>query len=901
MRRISANWIFPGLIAFAIIVATLFIRQMVLDTQYERVTSDTELYSTGFAAKLEAHVDVRFGVANLVKTEWERGRIRNLEEFRSEAFAVHDLFDDLQAFNWVNPQGVIEVVTPQAGNEAAQGLDIRSLTVPSVALSESERTGEMQISPPITLAQGGTGFVAYLAMAREGQALGALNIVFRAEPLIQSTLRNTMNESYLIWVRDGDLPLYGSGVPDSDTRFLFSTEIEVGGRSWTVLTLPTETQIAKASSLIDEIVLFSGIIVALVTGLLTNIAASQQRSLKESEGRFAFAMKGANDGLWDWDLATGQTYFSPRWYEMLGYRPDELPSDHDTFLSLLHPEDRPNIKSYPDEMIAQNKEVLESDFRMQHKNGTWVNILSRAFLVRENGKVVRIVGTHVDITESRENEEALRRAQEILREGMEALPVGFAYYGADHRLLEFNHNYPELLSSQTSHLEPGIKFEDLVSEPTAFAAARRGLVGGDLGSRGVASWVYQRTDGRWIETRERTTSSGGFIQVIEDITEVRRHQEQSQQTHKMEAVGQLTGGIAHDFNNLLAVIMGNAELLEEVSGESSAITLAIVHAAQRGAELTQRLLAFSRKQPLSPEVVDLSSLISGMQDLLERTLGETVDIRTVTPDGLWGALADPGQVENAILNLALNARDAMPDGGVLTIECANVHVSQSEEVDGEEFAAGDYAVLSVRDQGTGMSGQVCKHAFEPFFTTKGVGEGSGLGLSMVYGFAQQSGGQARIESVQGQGTTVKLYLPRATIGAVGRAEPLRAEVPKGRGETILVIEDDPAVCKMVQTMLESLGYSVVSAGNIAAARRIVVSAVDIRLVLSDVVLPGAQSGPDFAAELSETRPDLQVIFMSGYPVDDQGEGGVASLDRVLLSKPFTIEQLAQILTHSLAV
>ncbi|MFD1156931.1 hybrid sensor histidine kinase/response regulator [Roseovarius aestuarii] len=381
------------------------------------------------------------------------------------------------------------------------------------------------------------------------------------------------------------------------------------------------------------------------------------------------------------------------------------------------------------------------------------------------------------------------------------------------------------------------------------------------------------------------------------LTEERLRQSEAKLLHaqKMEAVGQLTGGIAHEFNNLLAVIQGNAELLDElgVVAESSQFTSAILRASKRGADLTQRLLAFSRRQPLWPQSVNTCEMVSGLSDILQPTLGETINIQSIAPKGLWNAFADPGQIENALLNLALNARDAMPYGGELTIACANFTLDEDSSVDGSEIAAGDYVVLSVSDCGKGMSEDVQKHAFEPFYTTKEVGQGSGLGLSMVYGFAQQSGGLATIYSEEGKGTTVKLYLPRAPSKTDNQEKPKVEAVPRGQGETILVIEDDPQVRNLAEMMLQNLGYRVLSAEDAITAHQSVDSHPEIRLILSDVILPGGKNGPEFADELRVTHPEITIIFMSGYPVEAAKNNGFLGSDSVLLNKPFRVAELAK--------
>lgn len=288
-----------------------------------------------------------------------------------------------------------------------------------------------------------------------------------------------------------------------------------------------------------------------------------------------------------------------------------------------------------------------------------------------------------------------------------------------------------------------------------------------------------------------------------------------------------------------------------------------------------------------------------MLDLMARTLGETIEIETIVGSGLWLASADPGQVENALLNLAINARDAMPGGGKLTIECVNARFDDAYVAENPEAKPGDYVGLTVSDEGCGMTAEERAHAFEPFYTTKEVGQGSGLGLSMVYGFAKQSGGHVTIDSEEGRGTIVKLYLPRTAKTLAAEEIPPGDDAPRGRGELILVIEDDPDVRGLVVQMLKALGYQVIDVADPAAARIALSDNKTVDLVLSDVVLPGGTSGPEFIAETHETRPDLKVIFISGYPAEATKNNGFLDPEKTLLSKPFAKRDLAKALRDEL--
>ena len=390
--------------------------------------------------------------------------------------------------------------------------------------------------------------------------------------------------------------------------------------------------------------------------------------------------------------------------------------------------------------------------------------------------------------------------------------------------------------------------------------------------------------------------------VAEEIAQRTKAEESLRQSQKMEAIGHLTGGVAHDFNNLLTVISGGVETLQRMlatvplGSEEARVKRAlgmIAQGANRAATLTHRLLAFARRQTLDPRPLDANKLVAGMSELLRRTLGESVALETVLAGGLWGTALDANQLENALLNLAVNARDAMPNGGKLTIETANTHLDEAYAAAHDDVTAGQYVMIAVSDTGSGMDPRILDRVFEPFFTTKDIGQGTGLGLSQVYGFIKQSNGHVKLYSEVGQGTVVKLYLPRL-LGGRAEAKPKREEIQVigGQGETVLVVEDEPAVREHSVASLQELGYRVLAASDGHAAMRVLARETEIAVLFTDVGLPGGMTGRQLVDAARLLRPELKVVYTTGYARNAIVHGGVLEPGTELLPKPFSYAALA---------
>ena len=384
-----------------------------------------------------------------------------------------------------------------------------------------------------------------------------------------------------------------------------------------------------------------------------------------------------------------------------------------------------------------------------------------------------------------------------------------------------------------------------------------------------------------------------------DMTDRIVAEERLRHAQRLEAIGQLTGGIAHDFNNLLGIIIGNLDLMREsVSSDSAAggFLQEVLDAAQRGAELTSRLLAFARRQQLRPRRADVNALVAALARLLTRVLGENIQFEVDLPDDVWPARVDSAQLEAAITNLATNARDAMPEGGTLTVRTTNAHLDGAYAAEHADVSAGDYVLIEVRDSGTGISEEVQAHIFEPFFSTKQDGGGSGLGLSMVYGFVKQSGGHIAVYSERGNGTCFRIYLPRDTT-AEKETTPETGIEARGGSETILVVEDNAKLRRVAVRQLTDLGYVVIEAEDAAGALASI-SRQKIDLLFTDIVMPGALTGPDLAREALARAPALKVLFTSGYPQAQIQEGSLAEKFK-LIGKPYRKRDLARALREVL--
>ncbi|MEO1356187.1 MAG: PAS domain S-box protein, partial [Pseudomonadota bacterium] len=604
--------------------------------------------------------------------------------------------------------------------------------------------------------------------------------------------------------------------------------------------------------------------------------------------------------------------WNPGGERMQGYRPDEIIGQP---LALLYPPESRALGA-PEAALhaaAQTGRHVEEGWRIR-KDGTpfWANVAMTA--LRDGNNALIGFGTVIsDMSDKKAAHDAVLKSERNFRLLVQGV-TDYAIFmlSTDGHITSWNAGARRIKGYTEAEIIGSHFSRFYTPEDVAAGVPFRGLETARRDGRFEAEGWRVRCDGSRffahviIDAIYEDGELVGFAKVTRDITERRRAGEQLEQTQralfqaqKMEALGKLTGGVAHDFNNVLQVLRGNLELLENRHGRDAWSAERLnnaIDAVDRGAKLAAQLLAFGRQQPLAPVVINPARQLRAMDDLLRRALGEAIEIESVVAGGLWNTAVDPHQLENVILNLAINARDAMPEGGKLTLELSNATLDDGYVSALPDVPAGQYVMLAVTDTGTGMSPEVMERAFDPFFSTKREGEGTGLGLSMAYGFVKQSGGHIRLYSEVGEGTTVRVYLPRSTGTAVEPAR-VKAGALKHGNETILVVEDDAKVRETVVDLLSGLGYAVLKANNAEQALAVVESGVHIDLLFTDVVMPGALRSTEMVQRAVQTLPALKVLYTSGYTQNAIVHGGRLDPGVELLSKPYSRQQLAENNSH----
>ncbi len=683
-------------------------------------------------------------------------------------------------------------------------------------------------------------------------------------------------------------------------------------------------------------------VIAIVIEMTERVLAERdlQRSealVRENAQRVQLALAaGAIIGTWFWNLPADRFTVDEAFARASGLNPalGHVGLSLEQVIATVHPDDKAGLAAAMEEAIGRGGAYahqyrvrradgryywIEANGRVDHASdgtplsfpGVLIDVEDRRAVEAERDRATAALRVLNETLEQRVEERTreLREAQDFTRLALTSVGVVGAWtYDAASGRYVCSEAIADLYGVDARQGAAGISRQDLLANvhPEDMPQLKASLMnelerGGDFDLQ----YRIQHPDGRtrWLLSRGHTyVDEAGRptrrLGVGVEVTKQRELEEALRQSQKMEAVGQLTGGLAHDFNNLLTGVTGSLELLQTRIAQGRIKDVdryinAAQGAAKRAAALTHRLLAFSRRQTLDPKPTDVNRLVGGMEELIRRTVGPAIEIEVVGAAGVWPTLVDPPQLENALLNLCINARDAMPDGGRLTIETANRWLDQRAAL-ARELAPGQYVSLCVSDTGTGMSREVIGKAFDPFFTTKPIGMGTGLGLSMIYGFTQQSGGQVRIYSEVGQGTMVCLYLPRH-LGDADAVElaPSLAAAPRAReGQTVLVVDDEPTVRMLVTEVLEDLGYTAIEAADGAAGLKVLRSDARIDLLVTDVGLPGGMNGRQMADAARVARPGLTVLFITGYAENAVLSHGHLEPGMHVLTKPFAMEALA---------
>ncbi len=641
-------------------------------------------------------------------------------------------------------------------------------------------------------------------------------------------------------------------------------------------------------------------------------------SLQHLLGRYRLIMEGAGVGIWDWDVRKRRVNYSTEWKDMRGYDADEVGDSEDEWASGIHPDDRGRVMSAVQAHFDGDSPVFDEEYRVRHKGKGWIWVWDRGIALRDTaGRVVRMAGSEVDITERKLSEASLMESERALRSVVNGLPANIVLLDEHSNILLVNQGWRrfwEQNDGDPSYCWEGTNYitacKPAFGEPDDDAVAMlEGLKSVLAGERSTFNMEYpchSPTKERWFRAQAVLFVGEGPKRAIiahQDITEYRRQEAEAEelrrrlvQAQKMESVGQLSGGIAHDFNNLLAIMLGHLELLEADLGEQAGQRRRVQQvrqAAERAAQLTRQLLGFARQKPAQSETCRLNGLLEEMGELIRRSVTPAVQVQCSSDEGLWPVELDPGDFQDALLNLVNNARDAMPGGGRLILETTNTELDDAYCRSHPGASPGEYVKVSVNDTGTGMESERLEHIFEPFYTTKAVGRGTGLGLAMVYGFTKRSGGYVTVCSEPGIGTTVHLYLPRFTGSPkAGEAmhEEMAAEVAAGAG-TVLVVDDESQLRELAVETLKTRGYRVLSAGSGKEALAVLAREPGIDLLFSDVVMPGAVDGYELAERALAERPALKVLLTSGYSQKVLGRDrrGMAPL----LVKPYRQRELAR--------
>ncbi len=878
-------------------------------------------------------------IANLYLIEGLRIQLTQNPEWTQSEFAAYiekliANYSDVRHVA-VSQDYVVKYLAPLAGNESALGMDYREVPAQLAAVQEVINLGHTVITNKVDLVQGGSAIIGrvpyYLSGSGAGQKWGLIAVVWHLDVLFEPLEKINSGGIYRVATRSvvENSPefevIYGDpNVFDEDP---VDIKLQLEGNTWEIAAIPGQGWPSMSDSI--WMIRIAGmlticLIVTLafsrrrksiaIQSLQTEIGERKQAkaAFRDSERRLRTIMNSVPVGITYVDAEQTIRYANQYYLHMRDMQENAVVGNG--VQNVLGEDLLESSAPFMKRALLGEKVHFESVANAGAPNAKHYTA-DYVPHIQPDGEVLGFFALVQDNTEIKKYSAALIASEGQFRTIFDTISIGIMVIDAQGTIRStnpaavemFDRAADEILGKNVSILLPEAS-QDTYLKYIRRLADRQGIIGSDINIEITALRKNGESFPVRLDLNEmRLGNEKLFLAAFEDLAEIQSLENQLRQSQKLESVGQLTGGIAHDFNNLLAVVTGNLSLLLDdirantgfPANEIVELVQPAIDASERGADLAQRLLAFSRKQSLHPQVIDINQHVSSMENILRRTLGETIDLRIKLKEKGWKVLVDPAMLESTILNLAINGRDAIASGGRINIETADVSLDESYVALHPEAVVGDHILLAIRDTGGGIDPDIIDKVFDPFFTTKEVGSGSGLGLSMVHGFVKQSGGHITIDTRAREGTTVSIYFPRSSQQI--DADDKIAQVTAGGGrETVLVVEDEDGVRSMAVRMLERLGYEVIEAADGATAMQHISSTDSIDVVLTDVVLPGDMGGPDIARAAREISSDVAILFMSGYTESSILNLGDPDTDPKLLNKPFTFNELASKIRESIS-
>ncbi|MDH5484568.1 MAG: PAS domain-containing protein, partial [Gammaproteobacteria bacterium] len=668
--------------------------------------------------------------------------------------------------------------------------------------------------------------------------------------------------------------------------------------------------------IIGSIALIIGIFISVLT--VRNVSKTRARLIKNqqqlqlSQQQLEMALEATSDGLWDWDISNNTIYYSPQWLRMLEYTNTDIDNNFFFWEQLIHPDDKERINQCLRDNLDAKKDSYSNEYRIRKANGDWLWIMDRGkvTLRDDNNRPLRAVGIHTDISQRKQMENDLENKQRFVNAVLNDLQTSIAILD-NKGIITFINDSP-LNDIGLNEDLIGQQFSDCPlwsSNTTTQKQVEKQIQDACNGISSIDDIKIHSTWGNiWINIAihpvfDKQGSVEYLIPEIRDITDRIDAEEALRRSQKMEAIGQLSGGIAHDFNNQLGIVIGYLDMLSDYrNNPPETITKwlnSAYSASLRCIDLTRQLLTFSRHQSTDQTLTNINESIDNMNTLISRSVTPEINVQYLLADHLWDTVLNQGELQDAILNLIINARDAMPDGGQLSIQSKNIHLDTGHSSYEPHIKVGDYIELIVSDSGSGISKQDLEHIFEPFFSTKPAGQGTGLGLAMIYAFVKRSKGYINVISDKNKGTAFHLYFPRETDNISTKISTTQQEeLPVGT-ETILIVDDEPELTRLASRYLKGLGYKILEAIDSASAIQILETHKDIDLIFSDIVMPGEVNGYQLVTIAQELQPGIKALLTSGFNEHTRNVDKIKQLNNTLLAKPYFKADLAKAIRNAL--